>query len=383
MKIGIMTCWQPDDNYGTQIQCFALQHYLRNLGHDAFLIQYLRENDVIKKITLTKVLKAFSPFHIVRKLLTMRKLKKMQEETFSHNRNAPEFRSKYLKTSKIYNNYEELVLNPPEADLYIVGSDQVWNNFPVQKGQFNSFFLNFGNEKIKRISYAASFGFSRESIPKNYEILAKPLLKKFDGISIREKSGLDILKQWGGRFENSIRVSDPTLLLSADYYRKIYSENKINKPNKKYVLLYNLSSKSNIDCNKILEWAKSKNLELLYIAGHGQLDNLKKCYATIPEWLYLIDNAEYVFTNSFHGSIFSSIFHKKFVVFELLALYGSTNSRLDIIKELVSQNRIVNSVNKAFEIIDNEIDWDLFEKNKDDLVKIGRDFLNQYINKDL
>ena len=209
------------------------------------------------------------------------------------------------------------------------------------------------------------------------------MLKKFDGISIREKSGLDILKQWGGRFENSIRVSDPTLLLSADYYRKIYSENKINKPNKKYVLLYNLSSKSNIDCNKILEWAKSKNLELLYIAGHGQLDNLKKCYATIPEWLYLIDNAEYVFTNSFHGSIFSSIFHKKFVVFELLALYGSTNSRLDIIKELVSQNRIVNSVNKAFEIIDNEIDWDLFEKNKDDLVKIGRDFLNQYINKDL
>ncbi len=376
MKIGIMTCWQPDDNYGTQMQCFALQHYLRLRGHDAYLIQYLRANDVRHCLTLGKIIKLFNIVKVIRKLHSIFMQKKMRQETFEHNRFSPEFRKRYLNISELYNNYEELKNNPPKADLYIVGSDQVWNNLPVQIGQINSFFLNFGDSKIKRISYAASFGFDKKSMPKKYEKTAVPLLRKFDGISIREQSGLAILNEWG--VDKSVMVSDPTLLLDAEHYRNVYNENTFPRQQKKYVLVYNLSAKSAIDFVCIKSWAEKKGLGFVYVPGHGQIDKFEKCYATVPEWLYLIDNAEFVFTNSFHCGIFSSLFHKQFAVFKLDDNYNSTNSRLDTINHLITSCRIASSVNEAFEIVEKTVDWISFEERKEKLVSVGKEFLNKY-----
>ena len=377
MKVGIMTCWQPDDNYGTQIQCFALQHYLRNAGHEAFLIRYVRANDTTRSVPLKTVLKALNPYLVARKFHSLLRHRKMIEETAMHDRDAPQFRERYLCMSRTYNSHAELLLNPPEADAYIVGSDQVWNNVPHQTGQFDSFFLNFGGDSVMRIAYAASFGFGPDRIPKGYGSRARPLLDRFDGISVREQSGISILSGLGVR--NAVVVADPTLLLDAAYYRKIYGENDVPAQRRKYVLAYNLSSKSNLDAEKIREWADEKGLDFVYITGHGQADRLEKCYARIPQWLYLIDNAEYVFTNSFHGAIFSLLFHKKFVVFKLCGNHEITNSRLDTIENLISSERIVASMDEALSVMDAPIDWDLFERRKDSLAAAGKEFLDEHL----
>lgn len=285
MKIGIMTCWQPDDNYGTQLQCFAFQQYLKNKGHDVYLIQYLRENDTVMYISFDRLVKIINPYRVLKKIISILKKKRQSTEISEHNREAPSFRQKYLNLSKVYYSYKDLQIDPPIADLYIVGSDQVWFNNPLQHGQFNSFFLNFGNEKTKRISYAASFGFDKTGLPRKFMEKAIPLLKNFDGLSVREDSGLTLIEDFG--LDNAVKVSDPTLLLDAAYYRKIYNENNFSRQNRKFVLLYNLSSKSNINCIEIKKWSERQSLDFVYISGHGQYDNIEKCYATIPQWLYL------------------------------------------------------------------------------------------------
>lgn len=168
-------------------------------------------------------------------------------------------------------------------------------------------------------------------------------------------------------------------MLSAEYYRKIYNENSFEKRSKKYILVYNLVSKSNIDIGKIKKFADKRQLDVVYVTGHGQVDSENKLYATIPEWLYLIDNAEYVITNSFHGSIFSSIFHKQFVVFPLKG--NPTNSRLETLTDLLEQNRVVSDFLLAETKLDEQIDWNTFEKNKSQTVQAGVEFLNRFIKR--
>ena len=377
MKIGVMTCWQPDDNYGTQIQCFALQHYLKLTGNEPYLIQYLCQNDLEKKRNFKFFLKALNPYLVIRKICGLRKSKLQKSETFSHNRGAPEFRMKYINLSKVYHTFDEIKKEPPKADLYIVGSDQVWNINPIHKKQFDAFFLNFGEESTKRISYAASFGFEYKSIFKGYDDYASSYLKKLDGISVRELKAKELCEKLG--IYNAVQVADPTLLLSAEYYRKIYNENSFEKRSKKYILVYNLVSKSNIDIGKIKKFADKRQLDVVYVTGHGQVDSENKLYATIPEWLYLIDNAEYVITNSFHGSIFSSIFHKQFVVFPLKG--NPTNSRLETLTDLLEQNRVVSDFLLAETKLDEQIDWNTFEKNKSQAVQAGVEFLNRFIKR--
>jgi hypothetical protein len=110
------------------------------------------------------------------------------------------FREKYIKQSeKIYYSYEELVSSPPEADVYIVGSDQVWNmfsfSFEQARKRLRAYFLDCGDSEIRRIAYAASFG--KEIVVDDFKKEMGPLLKRFDYISVREKSGLTICRQCG------------------------------------------------------------------------------------------------------------------------------------------------------------------------------------------
>jgi hypothetical protein len=160
MKIGIMTFWWSDDNYGQILQCYALQKYLRDAGHDAYLIRYDPRGDYEKKLW-DKVIRALNPielfFYLQRRIRNKKIIKKNKLRKFN------EFRDKYIRQSeRIYYHYNDLVPDPPEADVYIAGSDQIWNIFslPIQqvKKRLRAYFLDFGKPDIKRIAYAASFG---------------------------------------------------------------------------------------------------------------------------------------------------------------------------------------------------------------------------------
>lgn len=357
MKIGIMTCWQPDDNYGTQLQCFALQYYLRSINFDPFLIRYYPDNDRYKELKKIKVLKIIkNPIKIIYFFKNRMNFFVSNQVKKKHSRKILEFREKYIKMfQKEYFSYTMLKNDPPDADIYLAGSDQIWNvnekDFDLQ----NAVFLNFGNKKIKRISYAASF--SKQEISQNWINEIKPLIQKMDFISVREKSAIDICKKCGRN--DAVQVIDPTLLNYADNYRNLYKTECTRMAKGKYCFVYEINAKSAFSYNKLNRWCKQKGLSIIYVTGHNSSKIGKQWYATIPEWLMLIDNASYVVTNSFHGAMFSLLFHKQFGVIPLTGLAEFTNIRLDTINDLFGVNQIIK--NNDFSVLENKINWNEFE----------------------
>jgi hypothetical protein len=376
MKIGIMTFWLSEDNYGQILQCYALQKYLRDAGHDAYLIRYDHRNDYIKISFWRKIVKVFNPIKLYKYLLN-KKMKMVDiYEKKNNPRNFNNFRSKYIiQSEKIYYSYKELVESPPEADVYIVGSDQVWNTFGRQLGNtinvIRAYLLDFGDKSIKRIAYAVSFG--KEELDSNSIAVFTPLLKKFNYISVREKSGVDICKKCG--IDNAEWVPDPTLLLDISTYQSLYKDETISKVKIPYCLLYFVGVKFNLSIQSIYNWAKEKGLEIIYISANLQQDKYKKYYATIPEWLYLLEHAEYVLTNSYHASIFSILFKRKFAVAPIEGFLKGTNSRFislfeqfKIEKHFIIDNNISN--------IEKDINWD-FAINKN--IQIEKQKINEYL----
>ena len=334
MKIGILTFWWAQDNYGQLLQCYALQKYLRDMGHEAFLIRYDYQNDVKKSPLIIKCFKAFNPVKLFRYFAYKKHNADVLLEQQKNNRQFDEFRAKYIVSSDFYASYVALKNNPPQADAYIVGSDQVWNywyaNIKRYNNSLHAYFLDFGNSNTKRLSYAASWGV--RELPQDFIQAVNPLLARFNYIGVREESGVDLCRQCGRA--DAEWVCDPTLLLNADTYRKIYEENAIRKPEKKYLLLYMLNNTCDFDIQSVYDFASNKQLEVVYVTGNGVIDNRQKYFATIPEWLYLVDNAEYVVTNSFHCGVFSTIFHKSFGIVPLSGKLTGMNARFESLFEL-------------------------------------------------
>lgn len=331
MKIGILTFWWTQDNYGQILQCYALQKYLTDEGHDVYLIRYLPDGDTVQTPLWKKILKALNIPLLINYIVQKKKEKKVKLEQFANGRFFDSFKNTYIKQSDIvYHSYDELKNNPPEADVYIVGSDQVWNPFYIGGNKLemfkkivNVYFLNFGT--AKKMSYAASWGV--KNLTANEVNLITPLLCQFKYVSVREESGIDLCKKCG--YGNAEWVCDPTMLLSASTYRKLYKNKSISEINKPYILLYILNDKHNINIDSIYEFAKGKNLQIIYITGNGNYDKRVKYFAKIEEWLYFIDNAEYVITDSFHCGVFSIIFNKKFGIIPLVGKKTEMNVRFD------------------------------------------------------
>lgn len=355
MKIGIMTFWWSQDNYGQLLQCYALQKYLRDAGHDAYLIRYVSDNDYDRAPVWKKILKAFNPVFLYKYICGKLHSSRIRGEQRKNDRHFEDFRESFIKVSDLlYTSYAELKENPPEADIYIVGSDQVWNpkciGMPYSaayKRIVNAYFLNFGFPKTKRVSYAASWGI--KSLDEEKIDIIKPLLAKFDFVSVREQSGVEICKLCG--YEEAKWVCDPTILLTADTYREIYRVSKIRKIEKPFILLYMLNNEFNFDINNVYDFARLKNLSVVYVTGNGVIDNRDKFFATIPEWLYLVDNAEYIVTNSFHCGVFSTIFSKRYGIVPLCGTDSGMNSRFDSLFELYKINERYISDNN-FNVLD-------------------------------
>jgi hypothetical protein len=351
MKIGIMTFWWSNDNYGQLLQCYALQKYLRDNGHQPYLIRYKWYSDVIKNPLPIRILKVLNPAFMYKYLKNKINKAKIRKETNDNSRYFDDFRNRYIAQSdEQFTTLKQLRQNPPIADVYVVGSDQVWNFFgnPVRRFRnvIHAYFLDFGTSQTKRASYAASWGVKK--ISREYIKEISPLLSKFDYVSVREENGIDLCRQCG---VNAKWDADPTLLLSADVYRELYKENPVNKPQGKYLVLYAVNNNSKIDIQAVYDFAKSKNLEVVYITGNGTVDKYPKVFATIPQWLYLIDNAEYVITNSFHCCVFSILFDKQFAALALNGKNAGMNSRLDsLFKRCQIEPRLI--IENDFSILD-------------------------------
>lgn len=374
MKIGVMTFWWSQDNYGQLLQCYALQKYLRNLGHDAFIIRY--RMPLLTRLDLKgKLIKyGLHPWRILDGVKRVLSRRKGRAELTVHSRQFDEFRAKFLKFSdREYTSLAELRANPPEADMYIVGSDQVWRfdeNF--REEDIYAMLLDFGPEKVRRISYAASFGrsdFSDEEVSR-----MAPLLSKFDKISVRELSGLGVCDRAG--IANAQVVCDPTFLLPAAEYLKIASPVMTEK---KYVFCYMLTNDCDFEYPKLKAWAERKGLDVVYVTGNTNANSsfgdskAQKSFLEIPEWLGLLANAEYVITNSFHCCVFAAHFQRRVGIIELRGSHFGMNARIASLDSLC-KSPIIRVSDNDFEKIETSSPQGI-----DGQIHVGSDFLCSFV----
>ncbi|WP_294684727.1 polysaccharide pyruvyl transferase family protein [uncultured Bacteroides sp.] len=334
MKIYTLTYNFPDgDNYGQILQCFALIRFLRNLGHEAYWLQYT-QSSWCKTIIWNQLLRYLKvivhPHRIYQKIQDIKVTNHQIDYCKKHDRRFRDFNRQYIPCSLKKYNTTELLLTPPSADAFICGSDQIWANYDP------GYFLAFVPHSSKRIAYAPSTG-GRKTTKENKRLMQKAL-EAFDFVSCREQSGVNLCKELG-RMDAKV-VNDPTFLLSDIDYRSLSSK-KIEEGQRPYIMLYLLGSEIDIKVNSIIEFAKSNGYDLKYVASQGRYDEYSKIDATIEEWIELIDKAEYVITNSFHGTVFSMIFNKPFLTIPLVGKLSATNVRIyDVLNKFQLSSRI-------------------------------------------
>lgn len=376
MKIGVITFWQSQDNYGQILQCWALQFYLTSIGHDAYLIRYT--HNAPHPLLTEQIKKILKIYPILKKVYRLLHKKQSSNDIIpSIQRGFDIFKDKYIKQStKIYHNLSELQKNPPIADCYIVGSDQVWAQLLQDKNN-EVFFLNFGKKGTKRISYAASFAMNE--YPKQLLNKLAKQLRQFQAISVREKNGIDICKAAGA---NAHHVLDPTLIIEKESYMPFIRKNTF----KNYIFFYiiNITSPKTIYYKELQEYFH--NYEFIYTTASGlnqitfNLNNSKHVYPNIEDWLSLIYYSELVITTSFHGVALCIRLNKPFLFFPLEDAYATSNNRvIDLLETLELSNRIVNNIKDLDTIIHNSIKWNAVNQKLAFLSKESKSFLEEQL----
>lgn len=290
MRILSITIHRPA-NCGSALQAFALDKYLNRLGYDAAIIDYIPDYLETEGSRIR---------NFVRKTLfyfPYRRRKKSFTDFIEQNCNL---------TKEKYLNYSELQKNPPKADVYITGSDQLWNPC-FHCGRDSAYYLEFVKKGVK-MSYATSLG--NDKMPAQQLKFVASKIKDFLYISVRENCSVAQLKKQG--IDNVKWVCDPTLLLEKADYEKLA---KNYKNYGKYTAVYLVEHSELLD-NLLKELHDKRGLEIIGVGGY-----LKKYKCDIHmmdagpcEFLGLIRDAEFVLATSFHATIFSLIFHKNFAI---------------------------------------------------------------------
>lgn len=382
MKIAVFTYSDTDDNYGQVLQCYALQQYLISLGHDATLARYHSAGDgesfALVKNVVRSILRLVSPqrrakHRAIKKIMCLRQNNRKKNKA----RKFSEFKARYIQKCADYKTYREVLKNPPNADAYIVGSDQVWN-VPSNDPAARVWFLEFGKNSTRRISYAASIG--RRLRQCEIESFGKRL-KKFSAVSVRETSAYEDCRR-AGRSDAKI-VLDPTLLAGVDLYRLFM---QALQPKRAYLFCYylNIGSADALCWPQIECYLKDKGLELVSVNASGYLPAVDlipghECrLLTIQEWISGICHAAAVVTTSFHGVAFSVLMHRPFVVILLKGAYSSGNDRIvSLLESLGIEDRILGTGVTISEILDREINWAAVDERLDALREVSGGFLKK------
>ena len=306
-KVSLITL-QYINNYGSVLQTFASQMYLQGKGCSVETVNYTRENCRFEN--LRESMKAyykqkglFFKLPFVSDLLVYRwkKLHLKRNEVFE------KFRNEKIYLSKEYFSIEDMIKEPPTADYYCVGSDQVWN-YQYNDGVLPEYFLRYAPKGAKKFSLASSIGIKKIEDEKKGTLI-KEYLEDFSLITVRENTAKELLDDLG--VNNCHQILDPTLLISKEKWISTFGLKE--NLNKKYVLVYQLNPCKEMD-EFAEEIAKKKGCKLIIISNNIRLsvpgaeiiDN-----PTVEQFLELILNAKCVVTDSFHGTAFSLNFNKE------------------------------------------------------------------------
>lgn len=382
-KVAIITGYDRR-NYGGCLQAFATQKVLDNMGIENECINYKKKQDIHQVIRIfnipllkTKLKELNKKVYAKKNSQTLGKNFEIRENKFKN------FVKENFKISDMYYGYDELKKQINNYSMVILGSDQVWN--PLNFGS-HYYTLEFVPDSIPKITYAPSFGVSK--IPKTQRKATINYLKRIEHISVREKKGQELVKELTGR--DVPIVLDPTLLLNKTEWEKVYKKERIVE--KPYIMCYFLgTNKMHREFAKKLKEKTGYKIVTLPFMDEIVKDDFEfgdeKLYNVGPsEFINLIKNAEYVCTDSFHGTVFSIINHKKFITFNRFddSKKVSTNSRISSLLGLLGlEERSCNSIETAQNIIDNEIDYSKVDEKLEKLRKESIKYLENAIKEEI
>lgn len=327
MKIGIVTFFRVA-NYGAMLQAYALWQCLAQRGHDVTFLS--TERSVAKNPTWFNVIKS---------------------RNFGNFKGKVQWKAQYPVTefAKIFpqtqlcRTLDELRSAACGQDAIIVGSDQMWNPLWCAKGHLDYVMLNFAGDGTRRISYAVSFSVKDWPNDSTAEEAGR-LLRKFASISVREKSGVALVKKLSGR-DDAEWLLDPTMIHGADFYRSLLGVKERDRTGEaflfKYLLPWSDGPAESIALDKVVSMIDGgvsvRDEKTLPHGGLGVLCRMLGVSSKIPviDWICNISQARLVFTNSFHGTVFAILFHRPFISLLIRGRYSGMNERIVSLLDLV------------------------------------------------
>ena len=391
MKVGLIN-FHFSNNFGAILQCLALKKYITKKGNEVIVVDYQPEYIVQQQSPFPNPITYGSWaaheyenaslinkwFHIFKR--SAHAIYQWKDAIKSKKRNSvfKKYMQRTLVLSKTYKTYKDLESNPPICDVYISGSDQVWNPKVTRADLDEAYFLRFAPNGKKRIAYAVS---PCQLDVDKYQHKLKTYLADYDMISLREKELLTELKEVSGK--DMCVCIDPTLLLKAEDYEE-YEIVPVDIP-EEYILVYGFKDGNRPKLlGQIADYISQKtklpiidiSLEQVYVPKYARA----KKTVSPGEFLGYIKKATYVITNSFHGTAFSIIFHKNLWSLEKAV----TASR---VRELMTvaglEDRLISKfdVQKIEKGLSNNIDYGQVEEKIGTLVKSSKDYLDRALEK--
>ncbi len=384
MKICILT--QPlRTNYGGLLQAFALQKVLRDMGHDVEtdLNGVLRRKSLLKRLIFAVTFVVRRYFFCSKKIVPPRYrlagFKYRDEDASISAINTQRFIANHIRTTAFFcGSVVPSEAKLAEYDALVVGSDQVWRG---AYSKLPSYFLEFTKDipasKLKRVSYAASFGINNMSEFSATDMkLCGVGAKLFDAISVREDSGVALCRDNFG--VEATHVLDPTMLLSADDYIATIEEG--DKGRRDNILMTYVLDKSDDKSAIVDRVAQKLNLNPISVMpeqkfSHKLKDPSKAIFPAVSTWLAGFRDAKFVVTDSFHGCVFSIIFNRPFIAIQNS---GRGSARFtSLLKIFGLESRMVSSIDDLTDDMISEIDFDRVNKVKTEWIERSMNFLKK------
>lgn len=379
-KLGL--CVRYDcNNYGSMLQILATQKVIKDMGWE---YEHIRYNKKTIGFMIKNVTRLFNPYFMSGKIMDLKKKRKMNQHPEVKKRDAERLAlfAKYRKKnigpySPVYKGYGNLVKGAENYDVVMVGSDQLWTPAGIKSKFYN---LLFVPDRIKKISFATSFGVSK--VPSNQVKMTTKYLNRIEHLSVRETTGAKIVKDLTGK--DATVALDPTLLLTGDEWREVFPDKSLVEG--KYIFAYFLGV--NPEHRKaVTELGKKLGLKIVtcphlddFVEADLSFGDEQRFDVAPDDFLNLIRGAEYICTDSFHGSVFSVLNHKKFLTFNRYADGAhSRNSRIDSLFGLLGlEKRHCSSTAKDLqEKLMQDIDYTSVEEKLGDLREESFQFLRQ------
>ena len=387
-KIALVTCYFQH-NYGSQLQAFATQKFFDSLNvpNETIRIDGLKPEINKRKYKyflsrLFDVNTVKDKWASVKKVLAVKRNHVYAANLKKRYKKFDEFASSEFHLSKLYLSFADLTKASNNYSMFVVGSDQLWLPSNISADYYT---LNFVPSNVPKMALATSFGVSE--LPRKQAKMARKFLPRIEYCTVREKSGQKLVKDLTGR-EVSV-ICDPTILFTAEEW----SENIDSKPftEGKYIFCYFLGNNpiQREFVRRVKEITNCKIVQLQhcdeYITSDERFPDEAPYNVGPKEFIRLIRDAEYVFTDSFHCSVFSMLYGKKFFTFRRYASEGteSTNGRIYSLLSLVGlENRLLHGDEDANTFLGQEIDFSIVHSKLAELRHLTKQFVLNALDKE-